>query len=371
MKRYLEKHVREDLAQKMVFLAGPRQCGKTTLGQTILGNQPSRYLNWDDDEDRQKILKKTFPAEPGLLVLDEIHKFARWRQLLKGLYDKRKQELQILVMGSAKLDYYRRGGDSLQGRYNMLRLHPLTLAELENPTAKTLEDLLTFGGFPEPFLKGSEREARRWSEQYKTRVIREELSELEQVKELSLLELLFSRLPDCVGSPLSINALREDLQVSHQAVSRWLTLFERLYLIFRIYPFGAPLIRAVKKEAKHYHFDWTLVEDPGARFENLVACHLLKWCHYMQDVGGWEMDLRYFRDVDKREVDFVILKKRKPIFFIETKLSAKSVSPHLTYLKERFPDVESIQLVFSENVDVKDSKGIRLTQAPQFLKTLV
>ena len=278
--RYIESSVKEDLHRKMVFVGGPRQSGKTTLAKHLCRQAgcdlKSRYLNWDAAEDREKILRENFPAGPGILILDEIHKYSRWRQVVKGLFDKRGDELQILVTGRARLDHYRRGGDSLQGRYHFYRLLPLTLAELGTASASTVKDLLTYGGFPEPFVLQADKETRRWSREYRSRVIRGDLSDLENVQDLGIIENLVLRLPDLVGSPLSLNALREDLQVSHQSVSRWVTMLENLYMIFRIYPFGAPKIRAVKKEAKHYHLDWTLIPDTGARFENLVACHLLK-----------------------------------------------------------------------------------------------
>src|SRR6185503_2661588 len=160
-------------------------------------------------------------------------------------------------------------------------------------------------------------EARRWSREYRNLLIREELVSLERVNDLGSLELLMIRLPELVGSPLSVNGLREDLQVSHKTVSSWLQILERLFALFRLSPFGSPKIRAVKKEQKHYHFDWTLVPEMPQRFENLVASHLLKWVQLQQDTQGRDLDLRYFRDVDGREVDFVITDRRKPVTLIE------------------------------------------------------
>jgi predicted AAA+ superfamily ATPase len=194
---------------------------------------------------------------------------------------------------------------------------------------------------------------------------------LERVKDIALIESLVIRLPDLVGSPLSINALREDLQVSHQAVSRWIQILENLYMIFRIYPFGAPKIRAVKKEAKHYHMDWTPVRDPGIRFENLIACNLLKWCHFMEDTQGRNLELRYFRDIDMREVDFVIMEDSKPIQFIECKKSRRNISKGLRYLKQRFPKTEAIQISMEEKGGYVNKDGIYFQSAAQFLSSLV
>lgn len=372
IQRSIAEYVRQDLQKKMVFIGGPRQSGKTTLATHLLDalglDQKRRYLNWDAPRDRENIIKEQFPAEPGLLVLDEIHKYKRWRQVVKGLFDKRKDEVQILVTGSARLDYYRRGGDSLQGRYFFYRLFPFTLAELGSPTPSTVNDLLQHGGFPEQFLHSSQRETRRWSRDYRTRIVREDLRDLERVQEIDTIEQMVLRLQELVGSPLSLNALREDLQVSHQSVSRWVSMLENLYLLFRIYPFGSPEIRAVKKEAKHYHWDWTLIKETGVRFENLVACHLMKWSCFQQDVEGREVEIRYFRDVDKREVDFVILEEGKPVHFIECKKSREQVSQGLVYLKKRFPEVKATQVMLTKDTDLLTKDDIRISSAHIFLR---
>jgi len=373
--RYIDTGVTDDLKRKMVFIGGPRQSGKTTLAKNLCAaagfDVKKRYLNWDATEDRENILTETFPADPGILILDEVHKYSRWRQIVKGLFDKRGDELQILITGSARLDYYRRGGDSLQGRYHFYRLLPLTFAELGSRSIATINDLLIYSGFPEPFLLQSERQTKRWSRDYRSRIIRGDLTDLENVQDVGIIEKMVLRLPDLVGSPLSINALREDLQVSHQSVSRWISMLENLFMLFRIYPFGAPKIRAVKKEAKHYHLDWTLVKDMGFRFENLMACHLLKWCFFLQDTAGRDIELRYFRDVDRREVDFVIVEDGKPIHFVECKISGKSISRSLRYLKVRFPSVMATQVSLEKDKDVLTKDGIRLCSANNFLGTFV
>jgi predicted AAA+ superfamily ATPase len=373
--RYNEEAVREDLNRKMVFLAGSRQAGKTTFAKDLLNKSGASiekwYMNWDTADDRERIIQEHFPTGSGLLVLDEIHKYTRWRQVVKGLYDKRGNELQILVTGSAKLDHYRHGGDSLQGRYHFHRLHPLSLAEIKPDSASNLKHLLNNGGFPEPFLLGSEKETKRWGREYRTRLVREDLQDLERVKDVALMERMVLRLPDLVGSPLSINALREDLQVSHKTVARWVMILENLYLIFRIYPFGAAKIRAVKKEAKHYHLDWMVVKDIGARFEDLTACHLLKWCHFISDTEGRDVELRYFRDIDMREVDFVITEDGQPIHFIECKKSYKGRNIALRYLKQRFPQAKATQIFLEEGEEYTDKDGISSQSAASFLTSLV
>jgi len=368
-KRYLSDQIEKDLRRKMVFVGGPRQVGKTTLAKSLL-TKPQGYLNWDVPEHREHILKRQLPHAP-LWILDEIHKYRLWRNYLKGIYDNKPKEQKILVTGSAQLDYYRFSGDSLQGRYVYLRLHPISLAELQSNKQDDLMQLLTFGGFPEPFFEKSEIESKRWSREYRTRLIREDLVQLERVYDLGTIELLALRLPELVGSPLSINALREDLQVSHKTLSSWLQIFERLYAIFRLSPLGAPKLRAVKKEQKHYHFDWTLIPDMSKRFENLVASALLKWVHFQQDVKGEDIELRYFRDTEEREVDFVITHHDKPIKLIECKWSDDEISKSLKYLKNKFPDTEAWQVSAAGEKNYWSNHGIRVCPAREFLSTLV
>lgn len=359
--RYLTAQVKHDLKRKMVFVAGPRQVGKTTIARSLPGAKTG-YLSWDIAEHRDRILRRELPAG-SLWIFDEIHKYRQWRNYLKGLYDGRRSGQKILVTGSGRLDLYRFGGDSLQGRYHMLRLHPFSAAELGLDKPKQLLDLLKLGGFPEPWLSGSEREARRWSREYRSLLIREEVTALERVQDLGQLEVMMLSLPDRVGSPLSINALREDLQVAHKTAASWLDAMERLFAIFRLSPFGSSLIRAVKKEQKHYHLDWSIVPGDGPRFENLVACHLLKWVHFQQDTEGSDIELRYFRDKDGREVDFVVVDRNTPVLIVECKWGDAEIDRSLKYLKSKFPQAEAWQLSAIGRKDYVSEQGIRVAPA--------
>lgn len=368
--RYLKNPVAEDLKDKMVFVGGPRQVGKTTFALTFLSEPTEKhpaYLNWDDMTTRASLLRGELPPKEKCLVLDEIHKFSRWRNLIKGFYDTNKTEKSFIITGSARLDYYRRGGDSLQGRYHYYRLHPFSLPELnQDPSTDDFERLLRFGGFPEPCFKGEERFWRRWQLERTRRVIYEDIRDLENVKEISLLELLAAELPQRVGAPLSVKNLKELLQVSHETVERWLKIFERMYYCFRIPPFGPPTIRAVKKEQKLYLWDWSLVSEPGEKFENFVACHLLKFCHFQEDTEGYRMELRFLRDIDRREVDFIVLKEGAPLFAVECKTGEKSLNPSLYYFKERI----AIPRLFQVHQGKKDfeKNGVRVLPFPTFCK---
>lgn len=339
MRRYLEEWIRQDLKEKMVFVGGPRQVGKTTVAFHLLGDADEShpaYLNWDSPALKQTILKGELPSDQKLIVLDEIHKYKGWRNLVKGLYDKNKSKRHFLITGSARLDYYRRGGDSLQGRYHYYRLHPLTLPELgPKPTQDDLEQLISFGGFPEPFLKADERHSKRWQQERLSRVIQEDLISLEQVKEMSQLDLLVHLLPSRVGSILSLNNLKQDLQVAFETVERWILILENIYYCYRIPPFGLPRLRTAKKEKKLYLWDWSQCENRSARFENLVASHLLKMCHLIEDSEGEKVELQFLRDSLKREIDFVVVKNRKPLFAVECKTGESSLSPNIAYFAER------------------------------------
>lgn len=335
--RYLAEPIATDLAEKMVFLSGPRQVGKTTLALRLIGADNPRhpaYLSWDDVRTRPRIRNAEMPPDEPRIILDEIHKYARWRNLVKGLWDRRESGQSFLVTGSARLETYRRGGDSLQGRYHSYRLHPVSLPEAGGGR-DAFDALMRFGGFPEPLLRGSERHWRRWQRERLDRVVRDDVRDLERVREISLIDLLIEALPARVGSTLSIKSLREDLEVAHDTAERWIGILENLYVCFRIAPYGPPRIRAVKKERKLYLWDWSMVEEPCARFENFVASHLLKLCQFLEDTQGYRMELRFLRDTDGREVDFVVLRDRKPLFAVEVKTGERNVSRSVRYFKER------------------------------------
>jgi uncharacterized protein len=349
--RYLSPHIEEVLNKKMVFVGGPRQVGKTTLALQFLNPSSIKnpaYLNWDRNTDKILILKDELPLQSHkTIVLDELHKYAKWRNLLKGLFDKYHEDNQFLVTGSARLDYFRRGGDSLLGRYRYFRLHPFTISEMgKHPNKGDLDTLLKFGGFPEPLFAQNEKEHRIWQNDRMVQVVCEDIRDLETIKDISSMVLLAEVLPSRVGSPLSLKSMSEDLQVSQPTVDRWVEILSNLYYCYTILPFGSPKVRAVKKLKKLYLWDWSQVEDIGFRFENLVASHLLKYCHYITDTEGYNMEIRYLRDTDGREIDFVVLKNKKPLFAVECKTGEKALSPHIPYFLERttIPEVFQVHL---------------------------
>lgn len=368
MERYIKKQILEDLNEKMVLLAGPRQVGKTTLSKILMKN--CDYMNWDIDEDRSRILSKEF-QKSSLWVFDEIHKYKKWRNYLKGLVDKFQSDQKILVPGSARLDILRKGGDSLQGRYHFLRLMPLTVKELKLSNNQDVLDLYELSGFPEPYIKASKVGCNRWSRSYRERIVRQEVASNEQFHDLATVEIVFQRLPALVGGLFSANSLSEDIQVDQKTLVKWVNALERLYAIFKVAPFGPPKIKAIKKAQKIFFYDWNAIIEPGHRFENFVAVHLLKWVYFEQDVQGRNLDLRFYRDKYNHEVDFVIIENGKPVMFIETKLTDQETSKGLRYLKSKYKNVRAIQIHILGKKEYIDDNGIEHCHCLKLLKELV
>lgn len=393
--RYLAPELLRLLAEerKMAFVAGPRQVGKTTLVRHLLerAGQAENYFNWDVESSRKAILRRPeafwTPPRAGRarIALDEIHKYPRWKRFLKGLYDAAGRETEILVTGSGRLDVYQRGGDSLLGRYGLYRLHPFTLGEMleadrarlrapeefwkesRNPppaeAENSLAELERLTGFPEPLFSGSEARLRRWRRARHHLVIREDLRDLTRIRDIGLVEALAALLPERVGSPLSLNALSEDLGVAFGSVRTWVEALGRLYYLFEVRPYAGRLARTLRREAKVYLFDFSEIEEPGARFENLVALHLLKLRDAWNDWGLGDYELHYVRDKEKRETDFLLTESRRPYLLLETKLSDGPLSPSLLYFKERLKPAYCVQLSRQEPRAPAQSGVLRLGAA--------
>jgi hypothetical protein len=382
--RYLTKFVIEDLEKKMVFVGGPRQVGKTTLALELVSKRFGRpgYFNWDSRIDRRKIMQSVWPGDADLIILDEIHKYKKWKSFVKGEYDTLKEKYRFLITGSARLDIYRKGGDSMLGRYHYYRLHPFTLAEAAGKTSmpevmkeipiplksegEIFKALDKFGGFPEPFIKQNSRVLRRWHNEKTERLFREDIRDIEPVRDIVSMQLLGDILPDRTGSLLSINSLREDLEVSHRAVSSWLNILESFYYCFRVYPYIGKNFRSLKKEAKLYLWDWSEINDEAVRFENCIASHLLKLTHLLQDYEGYNANLYFLRSAEKKEVDFLLTIDEKPWFAIEAKMNDTNVSSSLYYFKEKLQIPFCYQVIKKTNVD-SFIKNVRVVSADRFL----
>ncbi|MGH8010324.1 MAG: ATP-binding protein, partial [Candidatus Binatia bacterium] len=367
---------------KMAFVSGPRQVGKTTLARRYQQRFPhSLYLNWDTPAHQKKIVTDpTFlekenraPRQPFLVVFDEIHKYARWKNYLKGLYDQYQDEFRFLVTGSGRLDLFKKGGDSLLGRYFSVPLLPLSVGELggaltgfsafkcgitDLPEASAerraqYEQLFHFSGFPEPFTRGSLEFYNLWSTERTTLLVREDIRDASAIREISLLEHLAHLVPERIGNPLSINALREEVGIAFETARDWLLLLEHFFYLFRITPFTGRLARALRKEAKAYLLDWVEIADEGKRFENLVAVHLLKAVRLWQAMGEKDLSLHFLRDKEKREVDFVITERGQPVCLIECKATDTALAPSLVYFQQKLKAPIAVQLVHARGVSQK------------------
>ncbi len=355
---------------KMAFVTGPRQVGKTTLSLEIAKSYSHhQYYIWDDVpfrrqwmKDPKSIIEMTRGAKP-LVILDELHKAPSWKTRLKGIYDLRKEYADILVTGSARLNVFRKGGDSLLGRYYLFHLHPFSVGELLGidaspqsiliglkndlkPEKKILDDLFRFGGFPEPYSKKNDTTLRLWQRSRIERLVREDLLDISRTQEISSIESLVSFIPEKIGSPFSVQNISEDLSVPHPTVRRWLSWLEQLFYIYFIPPYTFKLSRSLKKQPKAYLWDWSEIEDKGAKFENMIAGHLLKLVNLWTDSGMGNFSLFYLRDKEQHETDFLITEKRKPWMLIECKYADTKLDPSLKYFAEKLDVPHAVQVVF-------------------------
>ena len=387
--RYLSDPLRQDLQKKMAFIGGPRQVGKTTLARFLAEEYDHHlYLNWDNPKHKVQMMKQQWPPATECLVFDEIHKYDKWKNLIKGIWDTRLNKEKVLVTGSSRLDIFRRSGDSLLGRYHYHVLHPFTLKELNPSPAEqhmpqhchdlsfdqsgdNLSQLLHFGGFPEPLLEGSERSLLRWQNERFERIFREDIRDTEKVRLLSQVELLGALLPKRVASPLSLSSLSEDVQASPKSIIAWMDLLCRNYYCFRVMPYHHRLERALKKESKYYLWDWSEIESEGARFENMIASHLLKFCDFYRFIFGIKAKLWYIRDRQGREVDFLVTWGETPWFMVECKLKRGPTGP-LGYFGQRLDIAQRFLVTLDESHHYLDKKtGVHIIPANRFLMALI
>ena len=372
MDRYLEKPILKDLEEKIVLLSGPRQVGKTTL--SLMLSESHVYLNYDATSDRRIILAEEWDRDSPLVIFDELHKMKNWKSWLKGIYDTEEIVPHLLVTGSARLDTYRKGGESMAGRFFRYRLHPLTVREIceyLDETPKTaLDKLLKLGGFPEPYLKGKETFAKRFRRTHTDTIIREDLLDLEKVRDIKSIEIMIDLLRSRVGATTSYSSLARNLQVSVHTVKHWLQILENLYIIFPVRPYHKNIARSLLKESKYYLYDTGAVEgDIGAKLENTVACALLRELHLIEDTTGSKVALHYLRDKEKHEVDFLLLVDNNPISMIEVKASDDRFSPALFRFHRYLKNAKPFQIVY----DLKHKKArgpARMLPAHEFLNDL-
>ncbi len=399
---YINLWKKLSVEKQMVFLSGARQTGKTTLAKEIAkGFANSSYINWDFPEHKKLILKspgffENINRKDGsmpLVILDEIHKYKRWKNYLKGIYDEYSQDYKFLVSGSGRLDLYQKGGDSLAGRYFQFHLFPFTVAELggrnrdfkgfmkspleldtggSKETREAWNGLLDVGGFPEPFVKGKKDFYTRWIRNYTAQIVREDIRNMHDVRNVDTIELLSALLPSKVGSPLSMNNLAEELQVSFGSIKEWLKLFEVFYLVFRISPWTKKISRAIRKEKKLYIYNYPEIENEGYRFENMVGVELARAVQNWNEYGYGRFTLHYIRNRQKEEADFLIADSNNPVLLIETKFSDDMPAKSLVNFQNTL-NVPAVQLVNRDNIfkHIKNGKNkILIATAHRWLSLL-
>lgn len=359
--------------EQMLFIAGPRQVGKTTLAKSLSTHfEHFFYFNFDIEEDRllitqgerailEKIRFYEIRKQKPFIVFDELHKYKHWKQFLKGFYDHLKSKIHILVTGSAKLTIFQKGGDSLMGRYLLFRMHPLSVAELlHQPIAESLivspkkinpnhvKRLLQFGGFPDPYLKEDVRFASQWKRLRRQQLFHEDIRSLKQVQDIAHIEMLGALLRAQAGQQVNYTNLANALRVSVDTVIRWVNILEEFYYFFRIQPWYKNIKRSLVKEPKIYLWDWSELDDGGAKIENFVACHLHKAVHFWTDSGLGDFGLYYLRDKDKNEVDFLVTRDHFPWFLVETKTSDNhSMNKNLIYFQDQTKAKHAFQIVLN------------------------
>jgi predicted AAA+ superfamily ATPase len=399
MKRYLDDLIAHDLQRKLVFVTGARQVGKTTLSQQLLQQaQPSQYLNYDVAADRAVIERQSWMPNAKLLVLDELHKKALWKPWLKGVIDGKPAGQQQLVTGSARMDTFRQSGDSLAGRFLSWRLHPISVKEWcalspqaalgQAPTPdEALAHLLQRGGFPEPCLLPAtplgDRNARRWRLQYADGLVREDILEFSRIQDVGAMRVLLELLRSRVGSPLSLASIGRDLGLSQPTVKRFIDILQALYIVFTVQPWHHNIARSLLQSPKVYFYDTGMVggqggvgagtgADPvldGLRFENAVACMLLKHAEFLQDSEAAPVGLHYVRTKEGAEIDFALSHGNRLTHLIECKWA--DATPHKAFAKfiPFWPDAQAVQLVRHLR-NAEQRNGVQMVQAAPWLAGL-
>ncbi len=375
MKRYVDQQIRRDLQRKLVVLTGPRQVGKTTLSQQLIEEFPGgQYLNFDVAPHQAVIRAQSWRQSAPLLVFDEIHKMRDWKSWLKGVYDGRSPAQAVLVTGSARMDTFRQSGESLAGRYFRLRLHPLSVREWcdarQVPPQASLTHLLSRGGFPEPALAAHDADAQRWRADYFSSLVREDVLEFSRLQEVNAMRLFAEMLRSRVGSPLSMASLARDLHLSPATLVKYLDILQALFIVFVVRPWHRNIARATLQAPKVYFYDTGLVlGDEGLRFENLVACHLLKNVQWQQDTRGAAVNLHYIRTKDDAEVDFCLSRDDNLTHLLECKLSDAKPHRALARFAGQWPQAQATQLLRECKAEA-DFGRLQVRDAAQWLAAL-
>lgn len=375
IKRFLLPYLKKYLHKKIILISGPRQCGKTTLAKML--SPYHDYINFDNVKDRIILDKQSWDRKKKYIIFDELHKKQNWKSWLKGIFDSEGIPPGLLVTGSAKMDIYKKAGDSMAGRFFSFRLSPLSLKELcqnasKNKADTVMDRLLLYSGFPEPYLEANQTFYNLWEKTHIDTIIRQDLIDLESPRNITKIETLIELLKDSVGNPVSSAHLAEKLEgCSPKTVQNWLEWLERLYIIFKVTPYSKSISRSLKKMPKYYFHNWILIKhDKGLMFENFIACALLKENQLREDIKGEKRGLYYLRNKNKQEIDFVLTKNQKIIALIESKWSSDSLHPHFKVFSDYFDKILQIQLVKDLKKEKTFRAGVEIRRASQWLSKM-
>lgn len=395
MKRVYESIIKDHFQrnEQMLFISGARQVGKTTTAKNVDGS--GHYLDWDVQEDRtdiiqgQRHLAERIGAEPNkTIVFDELHKYADWKNFIKGFYDLYSPlNWKAIVTGSTRLDTYRKGGDSLLGRYFHLQMFPLSTAELirtdfldtpihppQEIDSSTWESLLKFGGFPQPLLKANKRFHRQWMRTRQDRLFQEDIRTLGGAYDIAKIELLAELIQLNASTSLNYSFYARTVRASVESIQRWIVLLQQLSYCFTLRPWTKNISRSIAKEPRIFLSDWSGITDIGKRNENFIACALLKAVEGWNDTGLGNYALHFLRTKEKREVDFIITADEKPWVLIEAKTAETSLSPHLAYFQKMTGAPHALQAVITlpyQDIDCFSLKAPAVVPAKTLLSQLL
>ena len=375
IKRFLLPYLKKYLHKKILLISGPRQCGKTTLAKMI--SKDYDYINFDNTKDRIILEEQSWDRRKQYIIFDELHKKQNWKSWLKGVFDSEGIPPGLLVTGSAKLDIYKKAGDSMAGRFFSFRLSPLNLKELcqnasSQKTNAVMERLISYSGFPEPYLEANQTFYNLWEKTHINTIIRQDLIDLESPRHITKIETLIELLKESVGNPVSSAHLAEKLEgCSPKTVQVWLEWLERLYIVFKVTPYSKNISRSLKKMPKYYFYNWILVKhNKGLMFENFVACALLKENQLREDIRGEKRGLHYVRNKNKQEVDFLLTKNQKATCLIEAKWAENNLHPHFKTFSDYFRKIPQIQLVKELKREKTFQQGVEIRKASHWLSKM-
>ncbi len=371
-KRYLETQLLEYSKNKIIILSGPRQVGKTTLSKQLISD--FSYYNYDIKDDFRVFQNNEWQKDSALVIFDELQKKKNWKLWLKGLFDEGHLKKQaILVTGSARLDLSKKVGDSLAGRFFSYRMNPLDMKELKGSDTplNNYQKLITLSGFPEPFFEGTEKFYGLWKKTHSDLILRQDGILEENIRDIDSIEILIELLSERVGSTISINALAEDLGKDEKTVKKWLNSLENLFIVFRINPYAKNISKAIKKSGKYYFYDTAKVRgDESQKLENLVALSLKKELEFLSDTEGFDLSLNFAKLRDQKEIDFLILRNKKPEKLIEVKFSDMTVSNSFKTFDRFFKSCEKIQLVKNITKEFTNTDGVKVKSCLNYLENI-